>query len=116
MAYVDGYLVPVPKGKLEEYREVAEFAAELWIEHGALSYVETVADDVPHGERTDFYRAVAAEDGETVVFAFITYESREHRDAVNASVMADPRLKAPDPMPFDSKRMMWGGFSPLVER
>ncbi len=115
MAYVDGYLIPVPKDKIGEYRELAEFAAGMWMEHGALSYVETIADDVPHGEHTDFYRAVAAKDDETVVFAYITYESREHRDAVNAKVMADPRMKEPDLVPFDAKRMMWGGFKAFVE-
>lgn len=115
MAYVDGFLVPVPEGKLEEYRKMAELGRQVWMEHGALQYVEAVADDVPHGHTTDFYRAVKQEEGETVVFAYIVYRSREHRDEVNKKVMADPRMKEPESMPFDGKRMMFGGFKVFVE-
>lgn len=114
MAYVDGFLVPVPEGNLDAYRKMAELGATVWMEHGALQYVEAVADDVPHGKHTDFYRAVDIKEGETVVFAWIVYESREHRDEVLKKVMADPRMKEPDSMPFDGKRMMWGGFKYLV--
>lgn len=116
MAYVDGFLVPVPEDALDAYRALADEAAAIWMEHGALQYVEAIADDVPHGEHTDFYRAVDAKPGETVFFSYIVYASREHRDAVNAKVMADPRMKMPDPMPFDGKRMMYGGFRGFLER
>src|SRR3546814_13732160 len=93
MSYVDGFVLAVPKEKLDAYKALASRAGEVWKEHGALSYVECVADDVPYGELTSFPRSVQAEADETVVFAWITYESRERRDAVMAKVMADPRLK-----------------------
>lgn len=118
MTYVDGFVVPVPENKLEDYRKMAQRAGEVWRDHGALAFVECVADDVPEGKTTDFYRAVKREKGETVVFAYIVYESREQRDAVMAKVMEDPRLKDdmdPAKMPFDGKRMFWGGFKPIVE-
>lgn len=116
MAYVDGFIVAVPKDRIDDYRKLAELAGSIWKEHGALSYVECAADDVPYGELTSFPRAVQQEDGETVFFSWITYESREARDAINAKVMADPRLK-PDDMqspPFDGKRMIYGGFRAVV--
>ncbi|MDF2119958.1 DUF1428 family protein [Roseiarcaceae bacterium H3SJ34-1] len=116
MAYVDGFVVAVPKQNIEAYRKLATLAGEVWKEHGALKYVECVADDVPYGELTSFPRAVQAKEDEIVVFSWITYESREKRDAINAKVMADPRLK--DGManaPFDAKRMIYGGFSTLLE-
>ncbi|UXN57035.1 DUF1428 domain-containing protein [Phyllobacterium zundukense] len=116
MSYVDGFLLAVPKAKLEAYKELASLAGEVWKEHGALAFVECVADDVPYGELTSFPRAVHAKDDETVVFSWIVYESREKRDAINAKVMADPRLKGDmASMPFDGKRMIFGGFSPIVE-
>jgi uncharacterized protein YbaA (DUF1428 family) len=117
MPYVDGFIVAVPKAKVEEYKEFSRRAGEVWKEYGALHYVECVADDVPYGERTSFPRAVQATEDETVVFAWITYNSREHRDAVNAKVMADPRIKGMDmsSVPFDGKRMIWGGFTTLLE-
>jgi uncharacterized protein YbaA (DUF1428 family) len=116
MAYVDGFIVPVPKDKIEAYRKLARQAGEIWKEHGALSYVECLADDVPYGEVTSFPRAVQVSDGETVAFSWITYESREARDAINAKVMADPRLgKDMANMPFDGKRMIYGGFKPFLE-
>ncbi|RCW79842.1 DUF1428 domain-containing protein [Phyllobacterium bourgognense] len=116
MSYVDGFLLAVPKAKLEAYKELASLAGEVWKEHGALAFVECVADDVPYGELTSFPRAVHATDDETVVFSWIVYESREKRDAINAKVMADPRLKGDmASMPFDGKRMIFGGFSPIVE-
>ncbi|MBB3146001.1 uncharacterized protein YbaA (DUF1428 family) [Phyllobacterium trifolii] len=116
MSYVDGFLLAVPKAKLEAYKELASKAGEVWKDHGALAFVECVADDVPYGELTSFPRAVHAKDDETVVFSWIVYESREKRDAINAKVMADPRLKGDAAnMPFDGKRMIFGGFAPIVE-
>ncbi|HEX2558837.1 DUF1428 domain-containing protein [Phenylobacterium sp.] len=115
MSYVDGYVLAVPKANLEAYKEMARTAGEIWKEHGARAYVECVADDVPYGEVTSFPRAVQAKDDEVVVFSFITYDSREQRDAINAKVMADPRLKGPDESPFDMKRMIFGGFQPIIE-
>jgi len=116
MSYVDGFVLAVQKAKLEDYLVMAQTGCAVWKEHGALAYVECVADDVPYGELTSFPRAVQATDDEVVVFSWIVYESREQRDAVNAKVMADPRLK-PDPggMPFDGKRMIYGGFKTIVE-
>jgi uncharacterized protein YbaA (DUF1428 family) len=118
MAYVDGYVLPVPKSNIEKYREIATKAGKIWREHGALEYRECVADDVKSGEVTSFPQAVQLKDDETVVFSYIVFESRAHRDEVNAKVMSDPRLADmmdPKSMPFDGKRMFWGGFSPLVE-
>ncbi len=117
MAYVDGFVVPVPKAKLDAYKAMAETAGGIWKEHGALAFVECVADDVPYGELTSFPRAVQANEDEVVVFSWIVYPSREDRDAINAKVMADPRLDMdPANMPFDGKRMIYGGFRTLVER
>lgn len=116
MAYVDGFVLPVPKDKIEDYRKVAQEAGQTWMDHGALAYYEMVADEVPDGEVTSFPMSVKLQENETVVFAYILYESREQRDAVNEKVMADPRMSGFDPeqMPFDMKRMMHGGFSGLV--
>jgi uncharacterized protein YbaA (DUF1428 family) len=116
MPYVDGFVVAVPRQKLDAYKALARTAGEVWKEHGALSYVECIADDVPYGELTSFPRAVQAKEDEVVVFSWITYESRERRDAVNAKVMADPRLKHEmSNMPFDGKRMIYGGFTSFLE-
>jgi uncharacterized protein YbaA (DUF1428 family) len=118
MAYVDGFVVPVPKRKLEAYRRMARKAGKVWREHGALRYVECVADDVKPGKHTSFPQSVKLKPGETVVFSYIVYKSRVQRDRVNARVMKDPRLKSmmdPKAMPFDGKRMFWGGFKALVE-
>lgn len=116
MPYVDGFVVAVPKDKIDAYRKMAEEAGAVWMEHGALGFHEFIADDVPYGEVTSFPRAVQAKDDETVVFSWILYESREKRDEVNKKVMADPRLKGSmDNAPFDGKRMIYGGFKPLVE-
>jgi len=116
MPYVDGFIVAVPKQQLEAYKELARVAGDVWKSHGALSYVECVADDVPYGELTSFPRAVQLKDDELVVFAWITYESREQRDAINAKVMADPRLKHDmENVPFDGKRMIYGGFKTFLE-
>jgi uncharacterized protein YbaA (DUF1428 family) len=116
MPYVDGFVVAVPKDKIEDYKALARKAGEIWKEHGALAFVECIGDDVPYGEVTSFPRAVQAKDDEIVVFSWIVYESREQRDAVNAKVMADPRLKADmSEMPFDGKRMIYGGFKAFLE-
>jgi uncharacterized protein YbaA (DUF1428 family) len=118
MRYVDGYVVPVPKKRLADYRRMAQKASKVWRDHGALEYVECVADDVKPGKRTSFPRSVKLKPGETVIFAYIVYKSRAQRDRINAKVMKDPRLaKMMDPkdMPFDPKRMFWGGFKALVE-
>ncbi len=116
MPYVDGFLVPVKRDRIEEYEKMAREAAEVWREYGALSVTECVADDVPYGELTSFPRAVQAKDDETVFFSWIVYESRETRDEVNEKVMADPRMQGDmSAMPFDGKRLIFGGFTPLVE-
>ena len=118
MGYIDGFVVPVPKRKLDAYRRMARKAGKLWREHGALVYVEGVADDVKKGKHTSFPQSVKLKAGETVVFSYIVYTSRTHRDRVNAKVMKDPRLKPmmdPKAMPFDGKRMFWGGFKVVVE-
>lgn len=115
MAYVDGFLLAVPKARLDEYKALAARAGAVWMEHGALAYVEAIGDDVPYGELTSFPRAVMARDDEVVVFSYITYPDRAARDAINAKVMADERLKAEmAAMPFDGKRLIWGGFIPFV--
>ena len=118
MSYVDGFVVPVPKKKVQEYRRLAQRAGKVWREHGALDYREFVADDVKVGKWTSFPRSVKLKRGETVVFSWIVYKSRDHRDRVNAKVMKDKRLaKMMDPkaMPFDAKRMIYGGFKVLIE-
>ncbi|MCR0984811.1 DUF1428 domain-containing protein [Roseomonas populi] len=116
MPYVDGFVLAVPKAGMDDYKAMARLGAEVWKDHGALSYVECVADDVPYGTLTSFPRAVMATDEETVVFSWITYESREARDAVMAKVMADPRMKgAMTNAPFDGKRMIFGGFQTFLE-
>ncbi len=115
--YVDGFVVPVPQDKLDDYKRMARKAGKIWIEHGALSFCENVADDVKPGKRTSFPQAVKLKPGEVVVFSWITFKSRRQRDAINAKVMADPRLASmmdPKNMPFDGKRMFWGGFKSLV--
>ena len=118
MQYVDGFVVPVPKKKMAAYRRMAQKAGKVWRDHGALEYIECVADDVKLGKHTSFPQSVKLKSGETVVFAYIVYKSRAHRDRVNAKVMKDPRLKSmmdPKALPFDGKRMFWGGFKVVVE-
>ena len=118
MAYVDGFVLPVPVKNLRAYRRMAQLAGKVWREHGALDYREFVADDVKVGKWTSFPRSVKLKRGETVVFSWIVYKSRDHRDHVNAKVMKDKRLaKMMDlkAMPFDGKRMIYGGFKILVE-
>jgi uncharacterized protein YbaA (DUF1428 family) len=115
--YVDGYVVPVPKKKLQAYRRMAQKAGKVWRDHGALEYLEGVADDVQKGKWTSFPRSVKLKPSETVVFAYIVYKSRADRDRINKKVMEDPRLTSmmdPKAMPFDSKRMFWGGFKSIV--
>jgi uncharacterized protein YbaA (DUF1428 family) len=115
--YVDAYVLPLRKDKIDAYRAIAETAGAVWREHGALEFVECIADDVKPGKVTSFPQSVDLKDDETVVFSWIVYESREDRDRINALVMKDPRLAGMDPqtMPFDGMRMFWGGFKPLVE-
>ena len=118
MAYVDGFIVAVPKKNIAAYRKMSTKCGKVWREHGALDYREWVADDVKPGKLTSFPRAVKMKPSETVVFAWITYKSRAQRDKVNAKVMADPRLKNMMDMnsaPFDGKRMIYGGFESLVK-
>jgi uncharacterized protein YbaA (DUF1428 family) len=115
MSYVDGFVLAVPKDKLDAYKELASLAGKIWKEYGALDYVECVGDDVPYGELTSFPRAVQAKDDEVVIFAWITYESRQKRDEINAKVMADPRLNTMEKPPFDGKRMIFGGFKTLLQ-
>ena len=118
MTYIDGYVLPVPLAKLAAYRRLARKAGKVWIEHGALAVNECVADDVKPGKLTSFPQSVKLKQGETVVFAWIVYSSREARDRINAKVMADPRLASmmnPASHPFDGRRMFWGGFKPIVQ-
>ena len=115
MAYVDGFVIPVPADKLDEYKKLARLCARVWKEHGALTSVECIGEDVPYGTLTSFPRAVQAKEGEIVVFSWIVYESRASRDAVMEKVMADPRLKAMmEGQAFDAKRMIFGGFQPFL--
>jgi uncharacterized protein YbaA (DUF1428 family) len=118
MHYFDGFVVPVPKKKLDAYRRMAKTASKVWRDHGALEYVECIADDVKPGKVTSFPQSVKLKPGETVVFAYVVYKSRAQRDRVMAKVMKDPRLADmmdPKKMPFDTKRMFWGGFKGLIE-
>jgi uncharacterized protein YbaA (DUF1428 family) len=118
MSYVDGFLIPVPKKNRAAYRKMSTQAARVWMDHGALGYHECVADDVKPGKRTSFPQGVKLEKGEEVWFSWIVYKSRAHRDRVNAKAMTDPRLAHmmdPKAMPFDSKRMVFGGFKMVVD-
>jgi len=116
MPYVDGFVLAVPTDKIDAYKAVAEKAGSIWKEYGAIDYVECVAEDTPYGELTSFPRAVLRKEDETVVFSWITYESRAARDAIMKKVMDDPRLKQDVAnMPFDGKRMIYGGFTTLVQ-
>jgi uncharacterized protein YbaA (DUF1428 family) len=115
--YVDGFVVPVPKRRIDAYRRIARKGAKVWKEHGALEVRECVADDVPMGKVTSFPRSVKRKPSETVVFSWIVFKSRAHRDRVNAKVMKDPRFAGMDmkDMPFDGKRMIYGGFEVVVD-
>jgi uncharacterized protein YbaA (DUF1428 family) len=115
--YVDGFVLPVPKKNLKKYLQMARKAGKVWRDHGALEYIECVADDVKAGKVTSFPQSVKLKKGETVIFSWAVYKSRAHRDSVLKKVMNDPRLEDmmdPKNMPFDGRRMFWGGFKPIV--
>jgi uncharacterized protein YbaA (DUF1428 family) len=116
MSYIDGFLVPCPADRIDDYRAIAITAFQVWLEHGALEYWECVAEDLRNDFSRPFPEVIGAGDGETVVFAWIRYRSRAHRDEVNALVMKDPRIAdmPPESMPFDCKRMAYGGFEVVV--
>jgi uncharacterized protein YbaA (DUF1428 family) len=113
--YVDGFVVPVPDGKMDAYKQLAQKAAKVFREHGALRDIEAIASDVPKGEVTDFYRAVKAEDGETVVFSFLEWPDKATRDEGWKKIMEDERMKPDGDMPFAGQRMFWGGFEPIFD-
>jgi uncharacterized protein YbaA (DUF1428 family) len=118
MSYVDGFVAPVPTERLAEYRKMARKAGKIWMEYGALAYSECVADDVKPGKVTSFPQAVKLKPGEVVVFSWIVYKNRRDRDRIMQKVMSDPRLEEyadPKALPFDGKRMFFGGFKPIVE-
>jgi uncharacterized protein YbaA (DUF1428 family) len=118
MSYVDGYVLPVPRKNLRAYARMARKAGKIWREHGAIEFRECVADDVKPGKYTSFPQSVKLKPGETVIFSWIVFKSRAHRNSVNSKVMKDPRLADmmdPKALPFDGKRMFWGGFKILVE-
>ena len=118
MSYVDGFIVPLPKDKIDAYREMSRQCGAIWREHGATSFRECIADDVKPGKWTSFPQSVKLEENEVVVFSWIEFNSRAERDAINDKVMKDPRLADmmdPDKLPFDGKRMIYGGFESLVD-
>lgn len=114
-SYTDGFVVPVPEGKRDAYQQLASKMAKVFRQHGANRVIEAIADDVPHGKVTDFYRAVKAEDGETVVFSFIEWPDKKARDDAWAKIMSDESLKPEGEMPFVGQRMFWGGFEKIVD-
>jgi uncharacterized protein YbaA (DUF1428 family) len=119
MTYVDGFIVPLPKKKVKEYTRIAKVASKVWKDHGALEYIEAIADDVKPGKWTSFPQSVKLKKDEVVVFSYIVYKSRAARDKCMKKVMADERLakmmQDPSQMPFDGKRMIWGGFKTIVK-
>ena len=115
MPYIDGFVIPVPPGGKQAYFKMAADAARVFIEHGATRLVECWGDDVPHGAVTDFYRAVDAKEGEGIVFSWIVWPSREARNAGSKKVMDDPRMKMDGEMPFDMKRLIFGGFETILD-
>jgi uncharacterized protein YbaA (DUF1428 family) len=118
MHYVDGFVLPVPKRKLAAYRKMARYAGKIWMEYGAVEYVECVADDVKPGKWTSFPQSVKLKKNEVVVFSYIVYKSRNQRDSIMKKIMVEPRFKKymdPKKLPFDGKRMIWGGFKTIVE-
>ena len=118
MSYVDGFVLPVPSARLADYVKMARRAGKIWMEHGALQYIESVADDVQPGKVTSFPQAVQLKKDEVVVFSWVVYRNRRERDRINKKVMSDPRLADmmdPKSLPFDGMRMFWGGFKPIVE-
>jgi uncharacterized protein YbaA (DUF1428 family) len=112
--YVDGYLLPVPEGKKEEYRALAQKAAGRFKEYGAVRVVEAWGDDVPEGKVTDYQRAVKAEDGENIIYSYVEWPDKETRDKGWEKMMSDPDMQPEGEMPFDGQRMFWGGFRPLI--
>jgi uncharacterized protein YbaA (DUF1428 family) len=115
MAYVDGFVIAVPKENLDAYKDMARKCEPIWREFGATDYVECIGDDTPYGELTSFPRAVQAKEDEIVIFSWIVYPSKDVRDACNKKIMDDPRLKGMmDNTPFDTKRMIYGGFAPFL--
>jgi uncharacterized protein YbaA (DUF1428 family) len=117
MSYVDGFIVPVRKRDLAAYRRMAKQAGKVWREHGALEFRESIADDISWGKRTSFPRSVKQKSGETVIFSYIVYKSRADRDRINAKVMKDKwlaKMMEPKALPFDAKRMIWGGFKTVI--
>lgn len=117
MAYIDTFVMPVPDANMETYLKQARLSAKVWVEHGALHYFEAAADDVPAGKVTDFHRSVKLKDGESVIIGFAIYKNRKQRDETMKKVMNDPRLAdAMKSMPFDGKRMIFGGFKGIVEK
>jgi uncharacterized protein YbaA (DUF1428 family) len=118
MSYVDGFVLPVPLDRMADYKKMARKAGKIWMEHGALAYNECIADDVKPGKSTSFPQSVKLKPGETVVFSWVVYENKRSRDSVMKKVMEDPRLAEfmdPKKLPFDGKRMFFGGFKPIVE-
>lgn len=116
MSYVDGFVIAVPRASIDQYKEQATLAGKVWMEYGALAYVETIGDDVPHGELTSFPRAVMAKDDEVVIFSWVVYRNREDRDAILKKVFEDERIKPQmSQMIFDGKRMIYGGFEAFLE-
>ncbi len=115
MSYIDGLVIPVPADKKQAYRKMAAEAAQIFKQYGATRIVECWGDDVPDGKVTDFKRAVEAEPGETIVFSWIVWPSKAARDEGNRKVMADPRMRPGPDMPFDGKRLIYGGFEPLLD-
>ena len=116
--YVDGFVIPVPKRRIAEYRRMAQKAGKVWREHGALEYRECIADDVKPGKHTSFPQSVKLKAGEVVIFSYVVYKSRKQRDSIMGKVMKDKRLADmmdPNNLPFDGKRMFWGGFKAIVE-
>ena len=114
MSYIDGFILPLQEGKEEAYREMAEMFARKATELGAIASVEALGDGLEHGHTTDFYRAVQAKDGENIVFSFVIWPDKATRDTAWEKIMADPDMQPGGDMPFDGKRMFWGGFKPLV--
>lgn len=118
MSYVDGFVLPVSIDRLADYKKMARKAGKIWMEHGAIAYSECVADDVKPGKSTSFPQSVKLKPGETVVFSWVVYENKRDRDRIMKKVMEDPRLAEymdPKTLPFDGKRMFFGGFKPIVE-
>jgi uncharacterized protein YbaA (DUF1428 family) len=114
--YIDGFVLPIPKKNIDKYKKIAKMAGKVWIEHGALAYFECMEDDVKPGKLTSFPQSVKLKAGEVVFFSWIVYKSRSQRDKILKKVMADPRIKnmGPELMPFDGKRMIYGGFKPVI--